>query len=64
MCKLKKVPIVIPDGVPWPADVPIPEIEVLETTVRITEIGEDGKTREVEKTVELPVIPEKNPAGQ
>ena len=59
MCDTKKVPIIIPEGMSWPDDLPIPEIEVVETTIRKTKIGKDGTIQETVKTVDLPVIPNK-----
>lgn len=52
----KTVKLKLPDGVSLPEGVELPEIEVSEATLRETVIGEDGKTYEVEKKIELPII--------
>ena len=52
----KKVRLKLPDGVSLPEGVELPEIEVGEATIRETMIGDDGKTYEVEKKIELPRI--------
>jgi hypothetical protein len=52
----KVVNIKLPDGVSLPEGVEPPEIEVGEVTLRETIIGDDGKTYEVEKKIELPRI--------
>ena len=52
----KKVKLKLPDGVSLPKGVELPEIEVGEDTLRETMIGDDGKTYEVEKKIELPII--------
>lgn len=52
----KVVKIKLPDGVSLPEGVELPEIEVGEVTIRETMIGDDGKTYEVEKKIELPRI--------
>ena len=52
----KKVKLKLPDGISLPNGVELPEIEVGEVTLRETVIGDDGKTYEVEKKIELPII--------
>lgn len=52
----KTVKLKLPEGVSLPKGVELPEIEVSEITLRETVIGEDGKTYEVEKKIELPII--------
>lgn len=52
----KMVKIKLPDGVSLPEGVEPPEIEVGEVQLRETIIGDDGKTYEVEKKIELPII--------
>ena len=59
MCDSKKVPIIVPEGMSWPTNVPIPEIEVVDATIRKTKIKADGTIQETIKTVDLPVIPDK-----
>lgn len=48
----KKVRLKLPDGVSLPEEVELPEIEVSEVTI----IDDNGKTYEVEKKIELPII--------
>lgn len=52
----KKVRLKLPDDISLPEGVELPEIEVGEVTLRETVIGDDGKTYEVEKKIELPII--------
>lgn len=52
----KKVKLKLSEGVSLPEGVELPEIEVSEITLRETVIGKDGKTYEVEKKIELPII--------
>ena len=52
----KKVKLKLPDGVSLPEGVELPEIEVSEATIRETIIDDNGKTYEVEKKIEFPVI--------
>lgn len=52
----EKVKLKLPDGVSLPEGAELPEIEVGEVTLRETMIGDDGKTYEVEKKIELPII--------
>ena len=58
MSDRKKIPIEIPEGISWPEDVPIPEIEVVTTVMRKTVLDENGNLVEIETEVELPVIPD------
>ena len=57
MSEKKKIPVIIPDGIPWPSDMPVPEIEVTRVSIRKTKIGKDGKTEETTSTADMPVIP-------
>lgn len=57
MSDSRKVPVIIPNGVPWPSDLPVPEIEVTKATIRRTKIGKDGVIEETVSTVDLPVVP-------
>lgn len=57
MDEKKRVPVIIPEGVPWPEGVPVPEIEVETVTIRKTAIDENGKIVETVSTVDMPVIP-------
>ena len=52
----KKVKLKLPDGISLPNGVELPEIEVSEATIRETIIDDNGKTYEVEKKIELPII--------
>lgn len=52
----KKVKLKLPDGISLPNGVELPEIEVSEATIRETIIDDNGKTYEVEKKIEFPVI--------
>lgn len=52
----KKVRLKLPDGISLPNGVELPEIEVSEATIRETIIDDNGKTYEVEKKIEFPVI--------
>lgn len=52
----KKVKLKLPDGISLPNGVELPEIEVSEATIRETIIDDNGKTYEVEKNIEFPVI--------
>ncbi len=60
MCDSKKVPIIIPEGMSWPTNEPIPEIEVVEATIRKTKVDNNGITLESTKTVYIPLIPNKD----
>lgn len=52
----KKVKLKLPDGISLPEWIELPEIEVSKATIRETVVGKDGKTYEVEKKIELPII--------
>lgn len=52
----KKVKLKLPDGISLPNGVELPAIEVSEATIRETIIDDNGKTYEVEKKIELPII--------
>ena len=52
----KKVKLKLPDGISLPEGIKLPEIEVSKATIRETVVGKDGKTYEVEKEIELPII--------
>mgnify|MGYP003358785986 FL=1 len=52
----KKVKLKLPDGISLPEGLELPEIEVSEATIRETIIDDNGKTYEVEKKIEFPVI--------
>lgn len=52
----KKVKLKLSDGISLPNGVELPEIEVSEETIRETIIDDNGKTYEVEKKIELPII--------
>lgn len=52
----KKVKLKLPDGISLPEGIELPEIEVSEATIRETIIDDNGKTYEVEKKIEFPVI--------
>lgn len=52
----KKVKLKLPDGVSLPEGVELPEIEVSEATIRETIVDDNGKTYEVEKKIELPIV--------
>lgn len=50
------VKLKLPEGVSLPEGIELPEIEVSKATIRKTVVGKDGKTYEVEKEIELPII--------
>ena len=52
----KIVKLKLPEGVELPDGVELPEIEVSDATIRETIIDDNGKTYEVEKKIEFPVI--------
>lgn len=52
----KKVKLKLPDGISLPNGVELPEIKVSEATIGETIIDDNGKTCEVEKKIEFPVI--------
>ena len=52
----KKEKLKLPDGISLPEGVELPEIEVSEATIRETIVDDNGKTYEVEKKIEFPVI--------
>lgn len=52
----KKVKLKLPDGISLPEGIEPIEIEVSEVTIRETIVDDNGKTYEVEKKIELPII--------
>jgi hypothetical protein len=52
----KMVKLKLPEGVSLPEGIEPIEIEVGEVTIRETIIDDNGKTYEVEKKIEFPVI--------
>ena len=52
----KIVMLKLPEGISLPEGVEPIEIEVSKATIRETVVGKDGKTYEVEKEIELPII--------
>lgn len=52
----KRVKLKLPDGISLPEGIELPEIEVSKATIRETVVGKGGKTYEVEKKIELPII--------
>ena len=52
----KMVKLKLPEGISLPEGVEPIEIEVSKAIIRETVVGKDGKTYEVEKEIELPII--------
>lgn len=52
----KMVKLKLPEGVSLPEGIELPEIKVSKATIRETIVSKDGKTYEVEKEIELPII--------
>lgn len=56
----KKIKLIIPEEMYWPEDVPVPEIDAEEVTIRKTIVGKDGRMVEKEETVLVPKLPNKH----
>lgn len=55
----KKFSLVLPEGMVLPEGAKLPEIETETAKIRKTKITDDGRTTEIEQTIEVPVIPDK-----
>ena len=56
MSEKNKIQIVIPEGLSWPDDKPIPEIKVKDCLFRRVKRTDEGKLFEEETIVPLPIL--------
>lgn len=56
----KRIPIIIPEGLSWPDDKPLPEIEVQDCMLRKVKRTDDGRLFEEETIVPIPVTSDKD----
>lgn len=57
MSEKKRIPI-LPEGMSWAEDIPMPEIETVSATIRKVSVNEKGEIIEKTEVVELPKITE------